>query len=615
MKTTRKIIALLLALLSVAALASFTAKPETDVAIGAAPTGQTLRVLSTYDFTANGFPRIYNNEYSADTQALGYGVVREGTNDRYELRTCGGGKHPNLYAYAASTNDLSSAAWVTLYVDTTNLADASDFSIGFHLYLSQSGTTAQTTTSTLAPLYPTEGAIGYFRTADGTWHSAKIKDEKLPVGDSFCGYIALPLSSFTHAKESGRKYVDGAKSFSDLAAKGYKYLTRIRFLCTVADTFESQTALLLDDLTFSAIGEAHAHAFSKGATVAPTCTDKGYTAYTCSCGERIIKDVLPAVGHTFGAYKTDTDGIAYRLCSACDAVDTDPTVTNAPAGNDDLVTVTFSFGEAGGETRVKFRRGTVISEEAVPVKVTYTDRFIHQFNCWTSDEAGITPKNPVGTVADGDATYYARYLIANYADKYIGAASVIAANGGAYYWEEGKTVVYGNSNMSLYHALETHFAAAGIPAYNNSIAGSTSHEMIEYFKACILTYRPKYIVTNITTNDMAYYNMSEKQIIANMQTLYKMVREYLPDTVLLIAAGNPLPGRTEYRQTIERVNRQMAEFCARSENCEYVDWYAKMLAYAEKYPTGWDTWTHLNQAGLKDIFSDVIAKIHELEAR
>ncbi len=614
MRITHKITALLLALLCILALASFSKDPETDVAIGAAPTGQLLEKLSTYDFTENGFPRIYNNEYSADTQALGYGVVNEGGNDRYAHFTCGGGKHPNLYAYAASKNDLSSAVWVTLYVDTTNLKDASDFSIGFHLYLSQSGTTSQSTTSTLTPLYPTEGAIGYFRTADGKWKSEKITDEKLPVGDDFCGYVALPLSSFTHAKESGRKYVDGAKSFSDLVANGYKYLARIRFLCTVADPFESQTKILLDDLTFSAIGAAHTHAFTTGATVPPTCLGQGYTVYNCTCGERIVKDILPAAGHTFGAYKTDTDGIAYRLCSACDRVETDVTVTDAPTGNDDLVTVTFAYGEAGGEVKVKFRKGTVITEEDVPVKMTYTDRFVHQFNCWTSDEAGITPKDPVGTVAESDATYYARYLIATYADKYIGAASVIAANGGAYHWEEGKTIVYGNSNMSLYHALETDFAAAGIPAYNNSIAGSTSHEMIEYFKACILTYRPKYIVTNVTTNDMAYYNMSEKQIIANMQTLYEMVREYLPDSVLLIAAGNPLPGRTEYRKMIERVNRQMAEFCAKSENCEFIDWYAKVLAYAEKYPTGWDTWTHLNQAGLKDIFGDVIAKIRELEA-
>ncbi len=616
MKKMCKTLAILLALLSAIALASFTENATKDFSPRTDNAGHLLTAISTYDFDTTVFDRVYNSEYSKDTFALGHAVFSDGGNDRFRLVTCGGGYQPQLYVYSASGDDLSGAAWVSLYVDTAGLQNADNFAIGFRLYLAASAKPSQSSTSGLAPLYLKDGKSGYFRTMDGEWQTATVTDGKIKVGNDFCGHVAFPLSAFAHTKESGRKYIESCKTFADLVSAGYKYLCRTHFFCTVADTFESQTDILFDDLTFSSLGETHTHNYTKDNTLAPACTEEGYTVYTCKdCGESIVKDVLPASGHAYGAYKADKDGIAYRICSVCNHVETDASRTDAPAGNDKIVTVTFDYGAAGGETKVKFLKGATITAADVPVKMTYTDRFIYQFNCWTSDAANICPLDPVGMTADADMTFYARYLLSTYADKYIGAASVIAYNGGAYTWEEGKTIAYGNSNMSLYHAMESNFAKAGLPAYNNSIAGSTSHEMIEYFKACVLTYKPKYIVTNVTTNDMAYYNMSEKQILANMKTLYEMVREHLPDTVLFITAANPLPGRTEYTQTIERVNRQMENFCAKHENCEYVDWYGKVLAYAKEYPTGWDTWTHLNQAGLTDIFNDVIAAIKAYEAK
>lgn len=610
MKKMYKILPRIVVLVCAVAMTAF----QTDTAVDFAPKTDNaehlLTTISTYDFSTATFDRVYNSEYSSDTYALGYGKYAEGANDRYSIVTCGGGYQPQLSAYAANGSDLSEAEWVSMYVDATGLANTADFAIGFRLYLASSEKASQSSASVAAPLHPQNGKTAYFCTEGGAWQTTTVAEGKIAVGDAFKGYVALPLSAFKHTEESGKKYISSCSTFADLVGEGYKYLCRTQIFCTVADTFESQTPILLDDLTFSSIGDVHTHAYVKGNSVAPDCENAGYTVHTCSdCGGSEKRDTVEATGHTYGAYKADADGIAYRICSACDHIETDETVTNAPRGNDEPVTVTFAYGAAGGEKKVKFRKGDVISASDIPQKMTYTDRFTYQFNCWTSDEANIYPLDPVGTTVTEDMTFYARWLIATYADKYIGAASVIAYNGGAYTWEEGKVIAYGNSNMSLYHALETNFAAAGLPAYNNSIAGSTSHEMIEYFKACVLTYRPKYIVTNVTTNDMAYYNMSEKQILANMQKLHEMVQEYLPDTVLFITAANPLPGRTEYTQTIERVNRAMQEYCETHDKCEYVDWYAKVHAYAEQYPTGWDTWTHLNQAGLKDIFGDVITAI------
>lgn len=610
MKKIRLLLAVLLALLCVLALTAFRTDDTTDFSPKTTPQNGLMTTVSTYDFTKNGFDRIYNNEYSADTYALGYGKVTEGANTRYFISTCGGGYNPQLLAYAANGDDLSGATWVSLYVDTTDLQTTDGFSIGMRLYLANTKKVSSGSTSVLAPLHPKNGAFAAYYTADGVWQTAKIADGKLPLPKDFCGYVAFQLSSFSHAKEENKKYFDNCKTFADLVGAGHKYLGRVHLFTAVGDTYESQTDIRIDDLTFFSSGDAHSHTFTKGKTVAPTCTEDGYTVHTCDgCGVSIQTDVTESHGHNYGAYKADTDGVAYRICASCAYVETNAEITATAKGKDDLVTVTFDFGDAGGKQIVKLRKGDTLTKAHVPRKMTYQKRYIYQFNCWTSDKGNICPKNPVGMTVTEDVTFYARWLIANYANKYIGAASIVSTNGGAYTWEEGRVIVYGNSNMSLYHGLETAFANDGVPVYNNSIAGSTSYEMIEYFKACVLTYKPKAILTNVTTNDMAYYNMSEKQILENMKTMYEMVREYLPDTVLFITSGNPLPGRTEYTQTIERVNYATARFCYANTHCEFVNSYPKVLAFAKEYPTGWDTWTHMDQAHLTIVFDDARAQI------
>lgn len=43
--------------------------------------------------------------------------------------------------------------------------------------------------------------------------------------------------------------------------------------------------------------ETHTHDFVKK-VVDPTCTEQGYTVYTCSCGESYTKNYVSALGHT-----------------------------------------------------------------------------------------------------------------------------------------------------------------------------------------------------------------------------------------------------------------------------------------------------------------------------
>ncbi|MBQ3573268.1 MAG: hypothetical protein IJA16_01585, partial [Clostridia bacterium] len=43
----------------------------------------------------------------------------------------------------------------------------------------------------------------------------------------------------------------------------------------------------------------HKHSYDEGVKTAPTCTQEGYTTYTCSCGETYNSDYVDTLEHSF----------------------------------------------------------------------------------------------------------------------------------------------------------------------------------------------------------------------------------------------------------------------------------------------------------------------------
>ena len=64
------------------------------------------------------------------------------------------------------------------------------------------------------------------------------------------------------------------------------------------------------------------HSYSSVVTAA-TCTEQGYTTYTCVCGESYVSDYVEALGHTFGAWiviqepTTTENGVEEHTCTRC----------------------------------------------------------------------------------------------------------------------------------------------------------------------------------------------------------------------------------------------------------------------------------------------------------
>ena len=110
----------------------------------------------------------------------------------------------------------------------------------------------------------------------------------------------------------------------------------------------TEISLSVDELTdvdlnplSSSTQSAKIHKFDNGTVTPPTCTDKGYTTYTCTCGYSYQADETDAKGHSFSDWTTETEpsctgnGLEKRVCSACSK--TEETVI--PANGHDYDTV------------------------------------------------------------------------------------------------------------------------------------------------------------------------------------------------------------------------------------------------------------------------------------
>ena len=70
-------------------------------------------------------------------------------------------------------------------------------------------------------------------------------------------------------------------------------------------------------------GAEHEHSYTAQVTP-PTCTEQGYTTYTCECGDSYVDDYEDAVGHNFGEWYVtkeateETEGQERRDCGNCD---------------------------------------------------------------------------------------------------------------------------------------------------------------------------------------------------------------------------------------------------------------------------------------------------------
>ncbi|MBQ7006172.1 MAG: leucine-rich repeat protein [Clostridia bacterium] len=124
-------------------------------------------------------------------------------------------------------------------------------------------------------------------------------------------------------------------------------------LATGVETF---TCTVCGDSYTKTIAKLEGHSYNKIVT-APTCTEKGYTTYTCACGDTYKSDEKAALGHSYG-WITDKEatcgetGLKHEKCSRCDATRSPDTVIPATGNHsyESEITTESTCTEKGVET-------------------------------------------------------------------------------------------------------------------------------------------------------------------------------------------------------------------------------------------------------------------------
>lgn len=127
-------------------------------------------------------------------------------------------------------------------------------------------------------------------------------------------------------------------------------LTLLSVACTAVAAFGMTSCEKVQGLIDKVKGIGHDHEYTEVVT-APTCTEKGYTTYTCECGESYVDNYVDAA-HTLESHAakaatcTEAGYGAYEKCTKCDYT----TFVEAPATGhkyEALITKYPSVSEAG----------------------------------------------------------------------------------------------------------------------------------------------------------------------------------------------------------------------------------------------------------------------------
>lgn len=149
-------------------------------------------------------------------------------------------------------------------------------------------------------------------------------------------------------------------------------------------------ATLLCSCGFSACEERHVHSYTE-TVVFPTCTERGYTIFRCSCGEQFKNLYVDALGHEFTDYvleETEDGEIKTALCNrGCGQTD-EIKDTAIFTFEDGAITGLTSFGktltvlaipeEIGGKKVEKIlslalSQGKSLERVTIPASITYIE--------------------------------------------------------------------------------------------------------------------------------------------------------------------------------------------------------------------------------------------------
>ncbi len=134
----------------------------------------------------------------------------------------------------------------------------------------------------------------------------------------------------------------------------------------------------------------------------------------------------------------------------------------------------------------------------------------------------------------------------------------------------------GSSSFRMWTNLQQEFK--DYPVINRGFGGSTLPDLIYYARDIIFPYNPKQIIIYCGDNDLASSDTVTSMIVLKrFQTLFKTIREQLPQVPIVFVSIKPSPSRARLLEEMQNANALIKAFLAGQPNTGFVDVFDKMM--------------------------------------
>ena len=165
-------------------------------------------------------------------------------------------------------------------------------------------------------------------------------------------------------------------------------------------------------------------------------------------------------------------------------------------------------------------------------------------------------------------------------------------------------VFTGSSSMRLWETLSEDFPDTKL--INTGFGGSQMQDLEFYVHDLVISYRPSKVFIYEGDNDISEGKTS-RMILIKTRAVVDSLEKHIPGVKIHFISPKPSPSRWHLKARYESLNRQLKEFCEKSENIEFIDVWTPMLNEdAEPFPDIFiEDELHMNDKGYR-IWMDTI---------
>lgn len=134
-------------------------------------------------------------------------------------------------------------------------------------------------------------------------------------------------------------------------------------------------------------------------------------------------------------------------------------------------------------------------------------------------------------------------------------------------------IFYGASNFRMWTEMEN-----DLPEYrvqNHGFGGCTDKDLAHYADKLLYPYHPAIVFFQTGSNDYVSLKGTDAEKVAACmdykKQMFAEIHDQLPDAKLVVMSGLLLPGRSEYRELTEEINKALAALCEETDYLWFVD--------------------------------------------